>query len=194
MKVAGGYPWVMAGWLLIALPGVLIAKELPDSSFRDWAGVVDVIELNDGSRLFEYSAQSSPGNSEGTILSIAFIPRFKCVPIVRLLAPADGLGEDDVLSIEVYLGSEQFIYSGFYDTDGDDQVYSIAASSDRLIALREKLDLSSTVRVRVLLDNPQSADTAITVADSRFSLFGSKMSAKATELYCQSHSPQDYRR
>ncbi len=192
MKVAVAYPWVVTGWLLIALPRILIAEALPDASFRDWAGFVESVELRDGSKLFEYSAQSSPLDTAGSALSISFIPRFKCVPMLSVLVPADDLDEDSVLSIEVYLGSEPFIYNGFRDTNGDKQVYSIAAPADKLIALREKLDVSSTVRVRVLTENVQSADTQTTVADSAFSLFGSAMSTKATELHCQRHSPQDY--
>lgn len=193
MKVAVAYPWVVTGWLLITLPRILIAEALPDSSFRDWSGFVDAIELSDGSKLFEYSAQSLPLNTADSVLSISFVPRFKCVPMLSVLVPADDLDEDSALSIEVYLGSEPFIYDGFRDTNGDKQVYSIAAPTDSLMALREKLDVSSTVRVRVLTENVQSTDTQTTVADSAFSLFGSAMSTEATELHCQRHSPQDYR-
>lgn len=195
MKFAGAYLWAMSGYLLIAVPTTLVAELLPEASFNDWVGVVDIIDLHDGSKLFEYSAQSVPRDANDSVLSISFVPRFRCVPVVRVVAPGGNLEGDDSLSVEVYFGTDSLVYRGFLDFDGDNQVYSISATTNEMIELRERLDISATVRTRVsqkLDDNAQTANTENTAFESEFSLSGSTLSARATELHCQRHSPQDY--
>lgn len=195
MKFAGAYLWAMSGYLLIAVPTTLVAELLPEASFNDWVGVVDIIDLHDGSKLFEYSAQSVPRDANDSVLSISFVPRFRCVPVVKVVAPGGNLEGDDSLSVEVYFGTDSLVYRGFLDFDGDNQVYSISATTNEMIELRERLDISATVRTRVsqkLDDNAQTANTENTTFESEFSLSGSTLSARATELHCQRHSPQDY--
>lgn len=193
MQFVRAFPVVVAGWLLSAVSQLATAEILPDASFNSWAGVVNVIDLPDGTELYEYSAQSVPEIPGGAFLSISFIPRFNCLPVVQLHTPDRGLSENDEVLVEMFVGNQSVTYPGYIDIDGENQVYSLLALSSDLLGLRNRLDLSSTVRVRVsheFADKTQRSVAASSGAELAFSLYGSALTAHATELHCRKHSVQ----
>ena len=65
---------ILIGCLCSGVGTVQSQTRLPDSAFEDWSAVVNETALPDGSVLFDYSARTFSGRTEGAMLAISFVP------------------------------------------------------------------------------------------------------------------------
>lgn len=192
MNTVRVYPWIVIGWLLSGIAGATAVKPLPDSSFEDWTGLVHKTDLNDQSVLFEYTARSFSGRVSGAMLAISFIPRFNCEPMVTVSFPSDvhsGLASSQ---LEFTFGRERRTFTGLVDRVSGNVVYAVAASASDVDALRDLIEVSSRVNVRVFSGSDSSSRKAKKDNELAFSLFGSRLATLAAERHCLYHEPLTY--
>ena len=203
MNISWGTLMALYFCLLGSVNNTFAENRLPDSTFKDWTGVSNEIEMSDGSTLFEYAARSFSGSTEGAKLSLIFVPRFNCAPTVTVRMPDDGNTVNDRNSLLVSVDGVSRPYSFVADREPGFIIYSIAATVDELVELRENFDTSSRVSVSVI-DNAKPVDdvpedstvTRGPVSGSSravtFSMFGSKLATLAVDTHCRSHKPLSF--
>ena len=179
---------------------------LPNSTFQDWAGVLSEVDLPDGSVLFEYSARSFSGRTEGGMLAITFVPRFKCAPTITVRVPDADAGElrPADASLLVQVGGDQKIHKVVADRQEGYINYAIMASVGELRKLRETFDTSSRVWISLVDDDLQLDEKSADFIDDpgspmdqsedlAFSLLGSRLSTREVDKHCQTHKPVPYK-
>ena len=177
---------------------------LPNSTFQDWAGVLSEVDLPDGSVLFEYSARSFSGRTEGGMLAITFVPRFECAPTITVRVPDAGELQPVDASLLVQVGGDQKIHKAVADKQEGYINYAIMASVGELKKLRETFDTSSRVWISLVDDARQLNEKSVDAGndsgspmdqseDLAFSLLGSRLSTREVDKYCQTHKPVPYK-
>ena len=197
MNISWGNLMVLFFCLLGSVNNTFAENRLPDSTFKDWTGVSNEIEMSDGSTLFEYAARSFSGSTEGAKLSLIFVPRFNCAPTVTVRMPDNGNTVNDRNSLLVSVDGVGTSYNFVADREPGFIIYSIAATVDELVELRENFDKSSRVSISVMDNAPE--DSTVTrdpvLGSSRavtFSMFGSKLATLAVDTHCRSHKPLSF--
>ena len=182
----------------------LAVSVLPDSSHRDWAGVVKEVPLPDGSTLFEYSAQTASSSVDGALLALSFIPRFNCNPTLYLRLPSDYWPDntDSVIALDIAFNNQTYRYPALIDEEPGFKTYSISTSIEEFVELQRLVDYSSRASFQPAQvsdkpteqqDSPDAVGKAMdkvdTVRSIEYSLLGSRRSARATESLCEQHQP-----
>ena len=177
---------------------------LPNSTFKDWAGVLSEVDLPDGSVLFEYSARSFSGRTEGGMLAITFVPRFECAPTITVRVPDAAEFRPADASLLVEAGGDLKMHKTVVDEEEGYINYAIAASVGELKKLRETFDASSRVSIYLIDDaNELDKKTVNATVDSgssmdqskgvAFSLLGSRRATREVDNYCRTHKPIPYK-
>lgn len=191
MNIGRRYLLVAAFWLLGVTSHVFAEKRLPDSSFEDWTAVVNELALTDGSVLFDYTARTFSGRTEGAMLSMSFVPRFSCSPMLNLrLKNAEKSARGDV-TLEINVGSERLQFGGLMDKDGGFVSYTVEASTEETRQLRELIDASARIRFSLspAANEAQSQSDADSNDSVVFSLLGSRLAMLSAESHCKAHVP-----
>lgn len=192
MNIGSACPWIVAGWLFSGILSVSAVESLPDSSFVDWSGLVRESDLADGSVLFEYTARTYSGRTSGAMLAISFVPRFNCEPTINVRLPRT---DNPVIAnprLEFVFNGEEQSFAGFVDSDAVDAIYSVAASTPEVLALRNAIEVSSRTNIRVFQELDSSSDKASGPYNLTFSLLGSRLATSMAEKHCWSHTPLAY--
>ena len=170
---------------------VLSQTRLSDSEFEDWTALVNETVLPDGSVLFDYTARTFSGRTEGAMLAISFVPRFNCAPTVALRKRAGTELATEAVTLEITVDSESMQYDGLVDKAGDYVSYALGVSSDVQEQLRKKMDAASRISFKVLV--PDTDDSGSDAAESiAFSLLGSQQATLSAEEHCRAHEPLEF--
>lgn len=189
---------ILTGWLCISFGLVAGETRLPDSVFEDWSAVVSESTLPDGSVLFDYSARTFSGRTEGAMLAISFVPRFHCAPTINVRTRADSAPAATSVILEIAIDSESMQFDGLYDEAGEYLLYAIAESSDVQDQLRKKIDVASRISFKIVTSDAEglASSSYISGADEVgsivFSLLGSRLAALSAEEHCKAHEPLAY--
>ena len=167
--------------------GTASAREpMPDADFQQWRGWLERRSLDDGSVLSEYLARTGSPDDPDVTLSIGFVPRFDCTPVLGVRVVGD-------LSADV----------GEALDDGDRLSFAIDGESADVVLLVDDDGRSTTLwfdaaaddreRIRRLIDEGSRASLGLPDETTRtFSLLGSRQSAAAVEVACRTHEPLPY--
>lgn len=172
-----------AGMVIVLVAPIAPAAALPGATHMLWSGVLESRSLEDGSVLNEYVAWTNSPDERSVMLSIGFVPRFDCSPLIsiRIAGAVAGpaLADGDRLTLEI--DGEPLELELLVDADGTATTFWIDATAESRERLRRRLDKGS--RARLGLPGDRSIE---------FSLLGSSRSTAATEIACRLHEPLPY--
>ncbi|MFK7858989.1 MAG: hypothetical protein AB8B64_09215 [Granulosicoccus sp.] len=193
MNIVKGYSFFVFGWMFSGMTVVAADTMLPDSSVGDWSAKVSEFELSDGSVLFEYTARTFSGSTEGAMLAISFVPRFNCEQTVNVRLPDEVQPESADVVLEMSFDGKQLRHAGLVDDAGEFLIYSVGATVDEISALRGIIDVSDRASIRIIPDTNDSSGKVPGSAAVEFSLHGSRLVALTAQTSCLSHVPLDYK-
>ena len=161
-------------------------EPMPDAAFLQWSGWLERRSLDDGSVLSEYLARTGSPDDPDVTLSIGFVPRFDCTPVLGVRVVGD-------LSADV----------GEALDDGDRLTFSIDGEGADVVLLVDDDGRATTLwfdaaaddreRIRRLIDEGSRASLGLPGESTlSFSLLGSRRSAAAVEVACRTHEPLPY--
>lgn len=176
------------------------ATELENIVFQNWSGLSRQTVLIDGSVLTEYVARTFSGNSDGAGLTVSFIPRFDCAPMVSIELPPGLVDLNSSLGFSVDQQDADFPF--LVDTEESKRIrISLNADGAGQKHLRQSFDHGSHASLH--WSKPEPDDGKTTVAEPGvegagresvyFSLLGSRMTVKAVEGLCIAHKPIPYK-
>jgi hypothetical protein len=195
MKPRGKYLYVLATCFL-GFMSPLKAQSLPSSpATKHWDVELKKKVLTDHSVLMEFEASTASKNVDGAHLSIAFIPRFKCSPLisVRIVERESGF---PVNSLTLRIDDKQNTYPVIVDNIESEDIYTISGSPQDRTFLRKLLDQSIKASVWIIRPLDQTRNVKVNVAVKQygdvladFSLLGSRRAAFLAERQCKSYQP-----
>lgn len=177
----------IAAFLALLACDAAALEPLPGAAHLQWSGGILSRTLDDGSVLSEYVAWTdAPDEIETLALSVGFVPRFECSPVigVRLSAvvlerTGTSVRDGDVVTLVI---------------DGDASEHELVTDTDASgTTLWIDADAESREALRLLIAEGSSAE--LTLPDGTavpFSLLGSRRSAAAVEAACRTHEPIPY--
>lgn len=195
--------------LLYATPAAysFSAAFIPASDHEDWVGELASLEMADGSLLHEYSALTLSGNRNGAALSVSFVPRFECKPIISFrVSKSDWLATSAEPQIEFSIDDRIVEFNALIDEYDESYLFSYHADSAQNRTLRNLLDVGSRVVASISelsaipsaseqSDNDSGAVPEPETAQSmrvNFSLLGSRKAVLVVEQACIDHQPVPY--
>ena len=193
MKYCGNSLYVLGVHLSLIICALAAQPVFAEPALMAWEGSVQEDVLPDESTLVEFIASTSSKSAEGAILSISFIPRFNCSPLISVRVPSRQVSATgSVLTLQI--DGEQKTYPVIADTDDGEVIYTIDGSLRERAVLRKLLDLSLQVNAWVVRPPSKPEDVRVNTevkqyADSLadFSLLGSRRAAFSAEARCKSH-------
>ena len=173
--------------LAASLPSLCAAADaLPGSDQLRWRGTLSQRTLEDGSVLNEYVTRTGATDEFDLSLSVGFVPRFDCSPLIgiRVVGPLAGsVGAELTDGAVATLAIDGETLEIPLLVDGSESVTGLWAdlAADSRERFRRRLDAGS--RAELVLPGGVSAT---------FSLRGSRRSLAATQAACRAHEPQPY--
>jgi len=168
---------------LILVGGAGAADALPGTAHLKWSGTVSQRTLDDGSLLNEYESRTLAADETDVTLSVGFVPRFGCSPLI-------GIRLDAALANRIDEAAEG--RSGvLLVIDGRGAPMPFVADADGA-ATTLWLDEAAPGReqFRRLIDSGSRAELTLPGGESvTFSLLGSRRSLAGTEAACLAHEP-----
>lgn len=165
---------------------------LTNTEYLDWNGALEKTTLGDRSILNEYIASTRSRGTPGAVLEVAFIPRFGCTPVLRIILPeGDAPQPADQGVLLLSLDGEPYDFPALIDSDSALHEYSFLATQATQQELRLLLDTSSHLLIHQTFTAADQAGNADPESDEsiEFSLLGSRLSVLAVESHCQTHTP-----
>lgn len=169
-----------------------LADVLRDAAHNDWAGERLVKELDDGSVMTEYLANTVASGRADALLTVAFMPRFECTPLIGIRI--DSEVTDDPERTASLLRSLQLLDDGDRLSIVVDQKrvpfpVLVDLSSDRA-ALWYGVDREDRETLTLQMDGGERAEIAMSTSTTLdFSLRGSRRSILAVRQNCLKHEP-----
>lgn len=173
----------------------LQAEVLADAAHSDWAGERLTSELGDGSVMTEYLANTVASDRADAILSVAFMPRFECTPLIGIRIDSDVT--DDPERTAALFRSLQLLDDGDRLSMVIDQKrvpfpVLVDRSSDAT-ALWYGEDREDRETLSLQMDGGDRAQIALSTSTTlTFSLQGSRKSVLAVQQNCLKHEPVPY--
>jgi len=173
---------------------------LADSTFQDWNGLLLQVPLNDGSTLNEYVARTMAGSVSGASLSVSFLPRFDCTPVISVSVSATSGTELESgrEALEFMIDRKPVDFPVLFDDEESGVRYTYNADQPQSTELLARLDVGSRVSVYFSADKAAAALVTESAAvdpqsvqneQIEFSLLGSSSSAQAVKEHCLAHIP-----
>lgn len=181
------------------------ATQLADSASFDWVGWLEESTLPDNSVLFEYSARTLSGSTQGALLAVSFVPRFDCRPAISARLPSAVQDSTLASALELSIDDQSLTFDIVREEDGDFTVFSLIASDDQIEQLLQTINeaLRATISPVVSNQNERPAVVKDVVDNSaegfseppgsvNFSLLGSTTATEMTRIHCYLHEPVVY--
>ena len=168
------------------------AEVLRDAAHSDWAGERLIRQLEDGSVMTEYLANTVASDRADALLTVAFMPRFECTPLIGIRI--DSEVTDDLERTTSLLRSLQMLDNGdrlsiVVDRKRVPFPVLVDHSSDGA-ALWYGVDREDRETLLLQMDGGDRAEIALSTNTTlKFSLRGSRRSMLAVKKNCLLHEP-----
>jgi len=173
----------------------LQADVLAGTSFRDWSGEKKTTELDDGSVVTEYVANTVAQERADALLEVVFLPRFECTPLIGVRI--DASTTDNSAQTQELLKSLQLLDDGDRLSmliDEKSILFPIVVDQSKdQAALWYGVERQDRETLSLQMDGGDKALIALSTNTTlRFSLLGSRKSMRAVKESCQKHEPVPY--